>query len=111
MLAHMPTEQAASYLSGIRFEPITPRTITSLDRLRKEIAAVRRDGFAYSREEFTLGITGLATAILDGKRLLGALNLAVPTARLTPEQEAKFKRRMVSVAASLSNALRSVASA
>jgi IclR family transcriptional regulator, acetate operon repressor len=111
MLAHMPAEQAASYLSGIRFESITPQTITSLGRLRKEIAAIRRDGFAYSREEFTPGITGLATAILNGKRLLGALNLAVPTARLTPEQEVKFKRRMVSVATSLTSALRSVASA
>jgi DNA-binding IclR family transcriptional regulator len=109
MLAHMPADDATSYLSRVRFEAITPQTITSLSRLRKEIVAIRRDGFGYSREEFTLGITGIATAVLDQKRFHGALNLAVPTARFTPEQEAKFKRRLMSVATALSSALRSLA--
>jgi len=105
MLACMPQEQIRSYMENVRLEAITPQTITSITRLRKEIAAVRREGFAYSREEFTPGITGLAVAVLDGTHFLGALNLAVPTVRFTPEQDAKFRRRMVSAATALGHAL------
>jgi IclR family transcriptional regulator, acetate operon repressor len=111
MLAHMSADEANSYFSRVRFEASTPNTIRSLSALRKEIAATRRDGFGYSREEFTAGITGLAIAVQDRSRFLGALNLAVPTARFTAEQEARFRNRMASVAAALSRALRSVASA
>jgi DNA-binding IclR family transcriptional regulator len=111
ILAHMSAGEANSYFSSIRLEAITPHTITSASRLRKEIAATRRDGFGYSREEFTAGITGLAIAVLDQSRFLGALNLAVPTVRFTSAQEARFRDRMTSVAAALSHALRSLASA
>ena len=111
MLAHMSADEANSYLSGVRFEASTPNTITSPSRLRKEITAARRDGFGYSREEYTQGITGLAIAVSDQGRLLGALNLAVPTVRFTAEQEARFRDRMTSVAAALGHALRSLAKA
>ncbi len=110
MLAHMPAGEANSYFSRIRLEAFTPHTITSLSRLRKEIAATRRDGFGYSREEFTAGITALAIGVLDQSRFLGALNLALPTVRFTAEQEARFRDRMAAVAAALGQALRSLAS-
>ena len=109
VLAHMNSGEMTAYLARVRLEPITPHTITSLSRLRKEIAATRRDGFGYSREEFTQGITGLAIAVEDQRRFLGALNLAVPTVRFTSMQEARFRDRMASVAAALSHALRSLA--
>jgi DNA-binding IclR family transcriptional regulator len=111
MLAHMTVDEASAYLSRVRFEAMTPHTITSPSRLRKEIAATRRDGFGYSRDEFTPGITGLAIGVLDQTRFLGALNLAVPTVRFTREQEARFRDRMASVAAALGHALRSLAAA
>jgi IclR family transcriptional regulator, acetate operon repressor len=111
MLAHMTPGEANTYLSRIRLEAITPNTITSAGKLRKEIAAARRDGFGYSREEFTPGITALAIAVVDQRRFLGALNLAVPTVRFTADQEARFRDRMAFVATALGHALRSVASA
>jgi DNA-binding IclR family transcriptional regulator len=109
VLAHMPPDEANAYFSRVRFEAMTPHTITSLSRLRKEISATRRDGFGYSREEYTQGITGLAIAVTDESRFLGALNLAVPTVRFTGAQEARFRERMASVAAAMSHALRSLA--
>ncbi|QCK86582.1 IclR family transcriptional regulator [Phreatobacter aquaticus] len=104
-LAHMPPDEVAAYLERVSFEEITANTIRSKDRLRDEIAAARRDGFAYSREEFTPGITGIATAVTAGGRIVGALNLAVPTARFSQSQEAVFRRQMASTAAALSKAL------
>lgn len=105
VLAHMDAAAFDAYLDRVRFEQITPRTLKSKEQLRKEIAAARKQGFAFSYEEFTPGITGIATAVVREGRLLGALNLAVPTARFTEAQQVAFKRELRSAAAALGHAL------
>lgn len=104
-LAYLPAGEVAAYLERVRFEEITANTIRSKDRLREEIAAAAREGFAYSREEFTPGITGIAVAVMAGGTMAGALNLAVPTARFTQSQDGVFRRHLTATAAALSRVL------
>lgn len=106
VLAHLAERELEAYLAGLSFEAITPRTLRSVNLLRKEIVAARKDGFAYSREEFTPGITGIASAVTHGNELLGAVNLAVPTSRFTDKQAILFRRELASVATALARALR-----
>ena len=73
---------------------MTPHTVRSKSRLKKEIQKVKATGFAYSREEFTLGITAIATAVRSESKFHGAINLAVPTARFTPDREADFREAL-----------------
>ncbi|CEJ14858.1 HTH-type transcriptional regulator KipR [bacterium YEK0313] len=105
LLAALPPEEIAAYLESVGLDEITPTTIRSKDRLQEEIAAVRRDRFAYSREEFTPGITGIATAVLRHGVVCGALNLAVPTARFPQSREALFRRHLEASAAALGRRL------
>jgi IclR family transcriptional regulator, acetate operon repressor len=101
VLAKMSASALDAYLRDLKFEAITTNTITSKRRLREEIAAVRDSGLAYSHEEFTPGVTGMAAAVEHGDRFFGALNLAVPTVRLTDERKVVFSRQLKAVAASL----------
>jgi len=78
----------------VTFVPVTPHTVRSKSRLKKEIQKVKATGFAYSREEFTLGITAIATAVRGESKFHGAINLAVPTARFTPSREAGFREAL-----------------
>ena len=78
-------QELNEYLDRVTFVPVTPHTVRSKSRLKKELHQVKATGFAYSREEFTLGITAIATAVRSGAKLHGAINLAVPTARFTPK--------------------------
>jgi DNA-binding IclR family transcriptional regulator len=73
---------------------VTPHTVRSRSRLKKEIQNVKATGFAYSREEFTLGITAIATAVRSGLKFYGAINLAVPTARFTLDRDARFREAL-----------------
>jgi DNA-binding IclR family transcriptional regulator len=73
---------------------VTPHTVRSKSRLKKEITEVKASGFAYSREEFTLGITAIAAAVRSERRFHGAINLAVPTARFTPDRDADFREAL-----------------
>jgi len=94
VLAEQRPEELRDYLARVAFAPATPHTVRSKSRLKKEIQTVRATGFAYSREEFTLGITAIATAVRSKTRFYGAINLAVPTARFTPDRDADFREAL-----------------
>lgn len=94
MLSELPAQELSQYLDGVTLAPVTPHTIRSRTRLKKEIQTVKTTGFAYSREEFTLGITAIATAVRSDSKFYGAINLAVPTARFTADRDADFREAL-----------------
>jgi IclR family acetate operon transcriptional repressor len=106
VLSRMSRVEFDAYLDRIEMQPITPRTLLSKGTLRRETGAARKDGFAYSHEEFTPGITGIATAVVKDGHFLGTVNLAVPTARFTASQDVAFRRELRSTAAALAQVLR-----
>jgi DNA-binding IclR family transcriptional regulator len=97
MLAwHDEAALAAGYRD--RLASRTPRTITTLDVLRQDLAQVRsRSGVAYDREELTQGTVAVAVALRGTGRALAALQLSgdakvVNLERLAPHvQEAARK--------------------
>ena len=91
MLAEFGADELNEYLARVAFAPVTPHTARSKSRLKKELAEVKVSGFAYSHEEFTLGITAIATAVRVEGKFRGAINLAVPSARFTPARDAAFR--------------------
>lgn len=56
-------------------------TITDPEKLRKELAAIRRRGWASSYEENNVGAWGLAAPILVNGMPVASVGLAAPTAR------------------------------
>jgi IclR family transcriptional regulator, acetate operon repressor len=104
-LATFGDDELEAYLQRVKLEGITANTIRSRDRLRDEVVLARRDGFASSHEEFTLGITGIAVPVTRHGQFVGTLNLAIPTARFGPGQDGAFRRHLQAAAAGLSRAL------
>jgi IclR family transcriptional regulator, acetate operon repressor len=94
VLAELSPKELTQYLARVTFAPVTPHTVRSKSRLKKELQQVKAAGFAYSREEFTLGITAVAAAVRSKTAFYGAINLAVPTARFTPDREAAFREAL-----------------
>jgi DNA-binding IclR family transcriptional regulator len=94
VLSELSSQELAQYLDRVTFAPVTPHTVRSKSRLKTEIQNVKATGFAYSREEFTLGITAIATAVRGESKFHGAINLAVPTARFAPGRDAHLREAM-----------------
>jgi IclR family transcriptional regulator, acetate operon repressor len=94
VLSELPAAELNRYLVGATLAPVTARTIRAKSRLKTEIQKIKTTGFAYSREEFTLGITAIATAVRSGTKFHGAINLAVPTARFTSDRDAAFREAL-----------------
>lgn len=105
VLAEIGPDALNAYLGGTPLAAITPHTVRSKERVRKEIQAARASGFAYSHEEFTPGITAIATAVRHNGVFVGAINVAVPTVRFTPDREASFRDALRATADGMADAL------
>jgi DNA-binding IclR family transcriptional regulator len=82
LLAHSPA-LTDRYNVDIALEAFTDHTITSIAALAAELARIRRDGVAFNREEYVVGLVGVAGAILgsDG-RPLAAMTVGGPSGQL-----------------------------
>ncbi|WP_277681255.1 IclR family transcriptional regulator [Saccharomonospora azurea] len=88
LLAHAPEELCERYLAGPLRRP-TIHTITHPDRLRRQLAAVRRDGYATTADEMTLGACSIAVPIARARaergsgavehEVVAALGIVVPS--------------------------------
>ena len=70
LLAHAPDDVVADALT--RLARVTPYTITQPARMREQLEHVRRDGYATTVEEMTLGACSVAVPITGVSRLAGA---------------------------------------
>ncbi|MEW2514790.1 IclR family transcriptional regulator [Streptomyces sp. NPDC046870] len=88
VLAHLPPEQVAVMYEGLQLAPLTPHTITDFEQLTVELAAVRRQGYAIEREEFTPGVACVSAAFFkeDGAPA-GAFAVAVPVSRFDERRD------------------------
>jgi DNA-binding IclR family transcriptional regulator len=62
-------------------EPLARGTVTDPEALRKELAQIRKRGWASSFEENNVGAWGIAAPILVGGRVVASIGFAAPTAR------------------------------
>lgn len=92
LLAYMAPED----IDRILAEPlrsIAPRTMTSPRALRRDLAMIRRRGYAVSLEETNAGAAGMAMPILDDHGLLHAgVGVVGPAVRFDRSRVADLKR-------------------
>ena len=88
LLAGQRWHEVTKLLETQVLESFTPNTITTLDRLAQELQQVRRQGFAYDREEVLQGVCGVSGPIfnLDG-RVIAGMGLIIPADRFYSHQE------------------------
>jgi DNA-binding IclR family transcriptional regulator len=89
LLAAMNDEQLARFFPKERLPRITGNTIVSRRKLLRHLAAVRAAGYAASSGESNQGVYAVAAAVRTANGdVLGALSLAAPLARVTPQSRA-----------------------
>ncbi len=82
ILAFLPPDMREEYLKRAQLTPVTHKTITAIGDLRAQLQTIQREKLAYSFEEFTEGIIGMACPILDDQgAVLGSINVAMPAVR------------------------------
>lgn len=84
LLASTAAPARRMLLEDAGLAPFTDRTVTSIARLERQLAAVARDGYAVSTEEFEEGLNAVAAPIRDSTgEVVAALSVSGPVYRLT----------------------------
>ena len=81
LLAALPDDELDRYFAETQRQRFTPATAISEKALRRDIAQIRKTGFAVTDEEFSLGIRGVGRVVTIGGEPVGAMSVAVPKAR------------------------------
>ena len=79
-------DSAIEKLIGRVYIARTPHTMTSLDLLLREIAGIRKTGYAVDRQEHTLGICAAGVAMLDTLGNVVAISVPVPSQRFVERE-------------------------
>lgn len=99
-------------LEKLQFRPLTPHTITTIEKFRLELEGIRSKGYAISREEFSIGNCAVAAPVLNKDNYAAAaINVAVSTQEYSPKDVEKiFGPQVIEVAGQISKALGAVES-
>jgi DNA-binding IclR family transcriptional regulator len=106
MLAFLGDEELDEYLSSHKPVSYTAHTQMKVKDIRQELMQIREAGFAYGREEYLGGISGIAAPVFNmNGRPIASVGVALPTARMTKKIEEKIQKVLLKETAALSRRL------
>ncbi|MGB2593937.1 MAG: IclR family transcriptional regulator [Pseudolabrys sp.] len=105
ILAALRPDQLDRYLDRIELKELTSRTITSPQRLRRELQDVRRTGIAFDDGEFNNEVRCAAMPVYDfSGQVVGAIGISGPVWRLSIQALQSKARDLSEAAKQLSEA-------
>ncbi len=106
LLADWPPAAVDGYVAR-GLAPLTPRTVVDPEELRARLEDVRRDGYAWGREEFVVGINSVAAPVRDARgHALAAIHVHGPAYRFpAPGEDERVAEAVVAAARAVSRQL------
>ncbi len=106
MLSCLAETDVNRLLQSRPFKAFTPNTIRNLDQLLVDLRGIRRRGYAVDDEEIEIGLRCVGAPIYDHTmRMVGAISVAAPSARLTTQKLSAFGRMVLEAAEDISKEL------
>ena len=87
IMATLPEREVRAFWEGSEIERHTDKTIVDYDKLQRELADVRKDGYALDDEENEKGVRCIAACLYGYKKeVTHAFSISGPTSRMTRER-------------------------
>lgn len=105
ILAALRPDQLDRYLERIELKPLTSKTITNTQKLRRELQDIRRTGMAFDDGEFDNEVRCAAMPVYDfSGQVVGAIGISGPVWRLSIQALQSKARDLEDAARRLSDA-------
>ena len=84
----------------------TPKSISSVEELKKCLKKIKKQGYAIDEEEFKIGVNCLGVPILnnEGKSIAG-ISVTGPSSRFNLSEMKKLKNTLISISRDISHQL------
>ncbi|EFE53366.1 HTH-type transcriptional repressor AllR [Providencia rettgeri DSM 1131] len=106
LLFPLDEEEMLELVTRSGLQEFTPKTITSINVLRKALGHYQELGYVIDNEEHALGLNCLAAPIFDrNNSVIAAISISGPSARVTEERFTELGELVRDVAADISAAL------
>jgi IclR family acetate operon transcriptional repressor len=106
LLAWAPADERETVLRRLKLVRYAPATITSRERLRRELARTRAAGYALDEEEMSPGVCCVAAPVFAfSGGPVAAVGIAGPAARVSREALLRYARVLVPAVRALSQRL------
>ena len=105
LMAQWPADELKAYLQRTPLRRYTDATLTTSTALTRELQKVREAGLAYSMQEYSMGIIGMAVVVHAGAQPVGALNVAMPAVRYNPAMDLRVRHALAQAAAAVERKL------
>jgi DNA-binding IclR family transcriptional regulator len=105
LLAGLSNEDVEALYPSERIDALTGRSITTRSELLRQLATVRKRGYATSSEESEAGVSSVAVALATSNGQHLAINVAVPTPRMTKDDEKRIGAALIEAARQASRAI------
>jgi DNA-binding IclR family transcriptional regulator len=106
LLAFQPEDEQSRIIHKIRLTPLTPRTITSKQRLVEELKAIRKQGYSLDHREIEEEVECIGAPIRDHLgNVIAALSISGPQRKIETPQEKHFISEVVKAAVLISSRL------
>jgi IclR family acetate operon transcriptional repressor len=106
VLAHLPDERRERFMQQASLPRYTPNTITTVEALRTELAAIRVRGFAIDDSEESLEIRCVGAAVFDARtQVIGGISVSAPTFQLSLDDALVLAPAVVAASRMISLAL------
>jgi DNA-binding IclR family transcriptional regulator len=105
-LTYLYHDRIAEIVRTTRPERRTPRTLTMLSQLKREVEVTTKRGYSMDNEEFNLGVRCLAAPVFDSEgNVAAAVGITASTIRFTKERIPEIAANVREIAAELSQLL------
>lgn len=95
-------EEVDRILEVYGLAPRTTHSVTDRRKLIAQLSQIRKTGIAYDREESTMGGICMAAAIqMPNGRVVAAVSVSTPIARMTPEREKEIASGVLHTSAAI----------
>ena len=84
-LAFLPEAEQEAFFDSVELDAVTDATVTSVAKLRKELAQIRAQGYAVSLGERQAGAGSVAAPIMDGDEPIAVISVCGPLERFRSE--------------------------
>lgn len=106
LLAYLPKGERKGITDKIEYISFTKNTINSIDKLKKELDKVKRQGFALDREENEKDVCCIAAPIRNYQgKVIAAVSISSPVFRIDIEKQRCLRENIIIISKKISKRL------